>query len=111
MLTQEENNFILFWEDNRLNNKVNFFQFIKGLSRGLAISLAIIALVISGWYQRANMQANAKLSTGVFIVALALIAIFMAWLYKNFQWESNEQKYLELIAKKEKIKKEAAINY
>ncbi len=77
-------------------------QYLKGLSRGLLIAIAILLLLVTGWYKRANMEANSKLSTTVFIIALLGIAVFMAWLYKNYQWEMNEQQYLELLAKREK---------
>ena len=65
----------------------------------------IIILIITGWYQRANMVANSKMSTMVFIIALLLLTIFMAWLYRNFQWENKEQQYLELMAKKKRFEK------
>ncbi len=83
----------------------SFKQYLKGLSRGLAISAAILLLLITGWYQRANMEANSKMSTTVFAIALLGIAFFMAWLYQNYKWEMNEQQYLELLAKKKKTSK------
>ncbi|MBC7722406.1 MAG: hypothetical protein H7068_10310 [Pedobacter sp.] len=45
------------------------------------------------------------MSTIVFISALLLITVFMAWLYRNFQWENKEQQYLELMAKKNRFEK------
>ncbi len=47
------------------------------------------------------MVANAKMTNIVFIIALLLIALFMGWLYNNFQWEAKEQQYLEYKAKAE----------
>ena len=100
MLTEQEQKFIEWWEANRESQKKSFKQFIKGLSRGLAISVGIILIVVLGWYKRANMEANSQMSTTVFVIALLGITLFMAWLYQNYQWEMHEQQYLELKAKK-----------
>ena len=100
MLTEQEQKFIEWWEANRESQKKSFKQFIKGLSRGLAISVGIILIVVLGWYKRANMEANSQMSTTVFVIALLGITVFMAWLYQNYQWEMHEQQYLELKAKK-----------
>jgi len=100
MLTEQEEEFIAWWEENRESQKKSFKQFIKGLSSGLAISVGIILIIVLGWYKRANMEANSQMSTTVFVVALLGIAVFMAWLYQNYQWEMHDQQYLELKAKK-----------
>ena len=103
MLSTEEEKFIKYWEENRNSELKSFKQYLKGLSRGLMISAGILALLISGWYTRANMEANSKLSFTAFGIALLAIVVFMAWLYKNYKWEMNEQQYLELLAKKKKL--------
>ncbi len=103
MLTEQEEKFIAYWLKNRDTQKQSFIHFVKGMSIGLGIGTAIIIIVVTGWYQRANMVANSKMSTLVFIIALIAISVFMAWLYRNFQWENNEQQYLELMAKKKRF--------
>ncbi len=103
MFTDQEEKFIKYWERNRLTYKKSFKEFVKGFSRGLAISVGIILILVSGWYTRANMEANSKLSTVVFTIALLGIGVFMAWLSQNYKWEQNEQQYLELMAKKRRI--------
>jgi len=103
MLVEQELRFIEWWEANRESQKKSFKQFIKGLSKGLAICVGIILIVVTGWYKRANMEANSQMSITVFVLALLGIAIFMAWLYQNYQWEIHEQQYLELMAKKKRI--------
>ncbi|MFP5040812.1 hypothetical protein [Parasediminibacterium sp. JCM 36343] len=100
MLTEQEIKFIAYWETSGKTQRKSLKQFVKGLSSGLAIGAAILAVLVSGWYQRANMVANSKLSAVVLAIALISIAIFMAWIYQNYQWEMKEQQYLELIAKK-----------
>jgi ABC-type nitrate/sulfonate/bicarbonate transport system permease component len=99
MLTQQEEQFVQYWQQNRNKQKKSFFQFIKGFYRGLAVCLGVISAIALGWNERANMVANAKMSTLTFIAALILIALFMAWLYHNFTWEMKEQQYLEYLAK------------
>ncbi len=105
MFTEQEEKFILWWEQNRESQKKSLKEFMKGLSKGLAISFAIILIVVIGWYKRANMEANAKMSTAVFMIALLGITVFMAWLYQNYQWEVHEQQYLEIKAKRNKENK------
>jgi hypothetical protein len=103
MLSEREEKFIAYWSVNRENEKKSFRQFLKGLSTGIIIGVAIIILLSIGWYERANMEANVWLSPTVTIVAVISIAVFMAYFYRNYQWEQKEQQYLELLAKKKRI--------
>ncbi len=105
MLTKQEEDYIIYWAKQRDTYKQSFLQFIKGMSVGLGISAAIIVAIITGWFERANMVANSKMSAIVFVLALLLITVFMAWLYRNFQWENKEQQYLELLAKRDRTSK------
>jgi len=102
MLTKQEEEFIAYWSKQRAAYRQSFVAFVKGMSVGLGISAAIIVVVITGWFERANMVANSKMSAIVFALALLIITVFMAWLYRNFQWENKEQQYLELLAKRER---------
>lgn len=105
MLTKQEEDYIAYWAKQRDTYRQSFLQFVKGMSVGLGISAAIIVVIITGWFERANMVANSKMSAIVFVLALLLITVFMAWLYRNFQWENKEQQYLELLAKKDRASK------
>jgi uncharacterized protein YacL len=102
MLTEKEIAFIQFWEANREQQKTDIKPLIKGLSVGLMISLAIFIFTFSGWYERATMQANARLSPFVFMVIILLLCFFMGILYRSRRWEVLEQQYLELVAKRKK---------
>ena len=102
MLTEKEEQFIQYWSKQRSLPKKDFKEFVKGLSSGLLIGIGIILLLITGWYQRANMDANSKSSPVIIIVVLLIIAVFMGFLYQNYRWEANEQQYLELLNKKKK---------
>ena len=109
MLSEREEEFISYWDANRLKQKKSFRQFAKGLSSGLSIGIGIVLVVAVGWYQRANMEANSKLNPVVFLLILLIIAIFMAFFYRNYQWEMKEQQYLELLAKKKKTESEKPV--
>ncbi len=103
MLTEKEEAFILFWGEKRMQQKKNLKQFLKGLSSGLIIGTAIILLLVTGWYQRANMEANSKLSPVILFLTIAILSVFMGFLYQNYRWEMNEQQWLELLSKKKKL--------
>jgi hypothetical protein len=102
MLTQMEEDFIKYWEANRSKQKKNSKQFIIGLTAGLAASFSIFIFIFSGWYERATMQANSRLSPTLFAIIILIISVFMAYLYRSYKWEQSEQQYLELLAKKKK---------
>ena len=101
MLTGNEEKFIAYWKTNRERDKKLLRQLFIGLPAGLLISGAILLSLDLDWYKRANMVANAELNPFVLLLALAAIAIFMAIFYKKYQWEMKEQRYKELLFKKE----------
>jgi len=105
MLTKEEEAFILFWEKNSLREKHSTRPFMIGLSAGFVLGISLITVVFSGWYERANMVANSRLSSVVFLIAILGISFFMAFMYRKFRWESREQQYRELLAKKKSHEK------
>jgi len=102
ILTPQEEEFVRYWAENREKEKKSFAQFAKGLSTGLNIGIGIVAVVVVGWYTRANMEANSSSSPFVFLFAIAAMTVFMAFFYRSYQWEKREQQYLELLAKKRK---------
>lgn len=104
MLSEEEQNFIAYWEQNRSREKKVLKQWLMGLPLGLLFGLPILINLFSGWYTRANMDLNSHLSNGEFnplilIIALLLIVSFMAIFSKRHKWEMNEQHYRELKAR------------
>ena len=100
MYSKEETEFMHHWEQNRMKEKHSIRPFLKGLSAGFVLGIGLIAVVFSGWYERANMVANSRLSAVVFLLAILMISLFMAFIYRKFRWESREQRYQELIARK-----------
>lgn len=100
MLMQDNETFLAFWSENREKEKTSSRPFMIGLSAGFAIGISVIGVMESGWYERANMEANSKLNYLVLLLAILLISFFMAFIYRKFRWEMQEQRYLELLAAK-----------
>jgi hypothetical protein len=101
MLTEKEKEFIRYWEGNRVKEKSVLKQFFPGLPIGLCLGAAILLMFDSGWYERANMEAQAESSPTVLIIGIIAIVAFTGFFYKRFRWEMNEQAYKELIFKNE----------
>ena len=105
MLSKEELDFLEYWEKNSLQQKHSTRPFMIGISAGFVLGISLIAVVFSGWYERANMVANSRLSSFVFLLAILGISFFMAFVYRKFRWETHEQRYRELLARKKTLEK------
>jgi hypothetical protein len=103
MLTQQEKDFIRYWASNRLRRKKVATQFLIGIPIGLAFVIPIIINFASGWYKRAQMEANSQdFNPLVLLVALLLIVGFTAIFYQRHQWDQYEQRYRELLAREDR---------
>lgn len=96
MLSKEEKDFLVYWEQNRERQKKTFYQLLIGLPLGLILALPIIINYLSGWHKRATMVGNAQSSPLVLIIAVLSIAVFFSIFHKRHRWDMNEQRYLEL---------------
>lgn len=105
MQGKDNETFLTYWAENREKEKTSFRPFMIGLSAGFTIGVGIIAAMESGWYERANMEANSRLNYIVLLIAILLISVFMAFVYRKFSWEMQEQRYLELLAAKKNAQK------
>lgn len=103
-MTEKEAAFLKYWEENRIKEKSILKQFFPGLPIGLAMGAAILLVLESGWYIRADMVAFSQSSPIVLFIAIAGIVAFTGFFYKKFRWEMNEQAYKELKIKLEKEK-------
>jgi len=100
MLTQQEKDFIQYWAANRLRRKKVVTQFLVGIPIGLAFVIPIVINFVSGWYGRAQMEANSQdFNPVVLLIALLLIVGFTAIFYQRHQWDQYEQRYRELLAR------------
>ena len=103
MLTDEEQKFVEYWEANRIHRKKVWTQLSVGLPLSLLIVGSIIVNFFSGWYKRADMELRSNSSTIIVIVIAAiLIVIFTTVFSVRHKWDQYEQRYRELLAKKEK---------
>ncbi len=103
MLSKEENDFIRYWERNRLRQKKLFRQFLVGIPIGLLFVIPTVISFTSGWYKRADMEANsADFNPMVLFVALLLIVGFTAIFYQRWKWDQYEQRYRELVIKRDR---------
>lgn len=107
MLTPDEEKFIKYWGENKDKIQTGFRQYRTGLAIGLVFGIGILINFATGWYSRANMVANSQSTPLILILALVIIAIFCSIFYRQFNREANDQRYNELLIKKEKQIKEA----
>lgn len=103
MLSQQEKDFLRYWEANRVNKKRFLRQFSIGLPVGVLIVAAIFFNLLSGWYKKADMIMRSHSSLmPVIIIALVIIVVFVTVFSSKLKWEQNEQQYLELKKRSEK---------
>ncbi len=103
MLSERERVFMEYWEANKEKERKTFRQLLIGIPVGLLFAVPVLVALFSGrfWYKRAEAEANSETSPVVIIVAILLIAGFVAIFYKKHQWDMKEQRYRELLYKKE----------
>lgn len=102
MILDEERKFLEFWQKNRDLRKKKSYMFFSGLPYGLIFALPILLNYIMGrfWYKRADAVGMSQSSTLVLLFAVLIISSFIAFFYKQYQWEQNEQRFKELSNKK-----------
>jgi len=103
MLTKEEEEFVVYWEQNRLKKKKIFRQLSVGLPMGVLLSVGILVNYLSGWYKRADMMIRVDASEIlVVLIAILLIVVFVVIFSARHSWDMNENRYKELLIKKNK---------
>jgi len=111
MLSNDEAAFIRYWEANRLKRKRLFRQFLVGIPLGLLIVIPTVISLTSGWYKRAEMEANSSdFNPMVLLIALLVIVGFTAIFHQRWKWEQYEQRYLELLAREDRETPKAPAN-
>lgn len=95
MITDQEKEFIAFWEMNRDRQKKLFYRLLIGLPTGLIFGLPILlTLIFNDWYK--NLYFISSSEVIVVIIAVLAIAVFYGLFKMKFKWEENEQLYKEL---------------
>jgi hypothetical protein len=106
MLTPEEEQFLEYWEANRLRRKKVFKQLALGLPLAALLVITIFINFFSNWYKKAEMVRNEAVQKDnsslilVLIVAAVLIVIFVTIFSVRHNWDKHEQRYRELLARK-----------
>jgi protein-S-isoprenylcysteine O-methyltransferase Ste14 len=109
MLTEEESRFLEYWEANRLRRKRFFRQLAIGLPLGAVMVVAIFLSFVSGWHKQASIEIRSQAQSQpdfasiilVLVVAAIAIVVFTAVFSARHKWDMHEQRYRELLAKKE----------
>lgn len=103
MLTKEEEAFVRYWADQRMRKKQFLKKFSIGLPLAVLLAAAVMVNMLSGWYEKANMELK-KHSSVIVVVLVAIIAIvvFIVIFASRHQWDQNELHYQELMNKKNK---------
>lgn len=103
MLSKEEQDFIKYWEENRLKQKRFFKQIAIGLPFGVLFAVAMFLNFTSGWDKRVESITKTypsfKSLILVLIVAVLAIVVFISVFSVKVKWEKYEQRYKELISR------------
>jgi len=100
MTNREEVEFIKWWEANRTREKRWIRQLSVGLPVGLVFGFPILlSVVFRGWYKRMPYVSGGQLT--LIMMACLAISVFYAVIRMHVKWEEKEQRYQELIKRKE----------
>lgn len=104
MLTDEEQKFMEYWRVQRERQSKLGYQALAGIPYGLLFSLPIGVNFIAGryWYKRADAVGMSQFNPWVMVFAILVMTVFISVIYKRFRWEQYEQKYKELLFKKDR---------
>lgn len=103
MLSKQEQDFLRYWEESRLQKKKFLRQFSVGLPLSVLIVLVLFVNLLSGWYKRADMVVRSNSSIIIVVIIASLgIAVFMTIFSSKHKWDQNEQRYQELKLKEAK---------
>lgn len=101
--TPDELKFMEYWEANRQKERRLLYQLTLGLPLGILFGTPIIVNFLLGrfWYKRADAVGLGQFNPIVLIIAVLLIAVFIALLSRRFRWEKLENQYISLKKRKE----------
>jgi hypothetical protein len=101
MLTEEEKQFIRYWEANRLKRKKVFRQLALGLPLATVLVVAIFVNFYSGWDKRVDMVRDKSQDASLLLVlgvAALFIIVFIVIFSVRHKWDMHEQRYRELLS-------------
>lgn len=95
MISQENREFVDWWEKNRERERNWMNQLTIGLPLGLVFGLPVLlSVMFRGWYKRMPYISGSQFT--IILMACLGIAVFYAVFSMRFKWEMNEQRYQEL---------------
>ena len=97
----EKQEYIDYWEKNRLREKKLLNQLLIGLPLGILFAAPVLLNLFSRWYKRADMEANSQMNPMVLLIAMLMITVFIAVFSRRHKWEMKEQQYREFIAQRD----------
>jgi hypothetical protein len=102
MLNEIEKGFVDYWEKNRVKKKRVINQLAVGLPLATGFVILIFVNLVSGWFKGAAalIHENSSLVL-VILIALILIVIFIVVFAARHNWDQNEQRYRELLARQD----------
>lgn len=108
--TSDELKFMEYWEANRQRERRFLYQLALGLPLGILFGTPIIVNFLLGrfWYKRADAVGLGQFNPIVLIIAVLLIAVFIALLSRRFRWEKLEHQYISLKKRKEQVDADSA---
>jgi hypothetical protein len=95
-MSPEEEKFYTQWEKDRVLPHSKRKPFLRGLSVSLSVGVLILIISETGWYERANMVGNMHGNEIWMVIAILIFSLGFAWIYQQFTFEMNEQRYNEL---------------
>ena len=104
-MNAEEEKFIQYWSASSEKERSSSKPLLIGFSFGLLFGVATLVSLFSGWDKRASMVANSRLSMGLLLIIIVAVAVFVAYFYRSYRWERNEEYYQSLLAKKKRENK------
>jgi uncharacterized membrane protein len=109
MLADKEQQFLAYWEQNRIPFSSFGSKMLRGLPMAIMFGLPILLSVMvvyfffPEWYMK--ISATTSGTFGVVVIAVCIAILFFSYFRMHFKWEMNEQAYLEL---KQKLKRSQA---
>jgi hypothetical protein len=98
MLTQEEKDFLQYWELHRDREARWMHQLLKGLPLGICFGVPVLlAFIFRDWYKWLPFISPEDL---LFVgIAVLGIVLFYSLFRQKYLWDRKEQQYLELRAR------------
>jgi len=96
MIHPDESAFYDYWEKERALPHYKRKPFLRGFSISLLLGIVVLIVAEIGWYERANMVANSRGNIIWILIAIILISVGFGWVYQQFTWEMNEQRFNEI---------------